>query len=69
MDISPTLPGQWQHQAIEGMLSALGPNTREPLPPLNQRLTRLIEKKLADPSGKLEKRLKTIQKVKPAGTG
>jgi len=66
MSISPTLLGQWQNQAIEGMLSALGPKTREPLPPLNQRLTRLIEKKLADPSGKLEKRLKAIQKAKTA---
>jgi hypothetical protein len=66
MDISPALLGQWQNQAIEGMLSALGPKRSEPLPPLNQRLTRLIEKKLADPSGKLEKRLKAIQKAKPA---
>ena len=67
MDISPALLGQWQNLAIEGMLSALGPKRSEgALPPLNQRLTRLIEKKLADPSGKLEKRLKAIQKVKPA---
>ena len=68
MSISPTLLGQWQNQAIEGMLSALGPKTAEPLPALSQRLTRLIEKKLADPGGKLEKRLKAIQKAKTAAT-
>jgi hypothetical protein len=62
MSISPALLGQWQNLAIEGMITALGPKTKEPLPPLNQRLTRLIEKKLADPDGRLEKRLKTIQK-------
>ena len=66
MSISPALLGQWQNQAIEGMLSALGPKTAEPLPALSQRLTRLIEKKLADPSGKLEKRLKSIQKTQKA---
>jgi transposase-like protein len=66
MAISSSLLSQWQNQAIEGMLAALGPKTREPLPPLNQRLTRLIEKKLADPDGKLEKRLKSIQKKSSA---
>jgi len=64
MSISPALLGQWQNQAIEGMITALGPKTQAPLPPLNSRLTRLIEKKLADPDGRLEKRLKTIQKAK-----
>ena len=68
MSISPTLLGQWQNQAMEGMLAALGPKTIEPLPPLSHRLSRLIEKKLADPTGKLEKRLKTIQKGKKTGT-
>ena len=66
MDIIPALLGQCQNEAIEGMLSALEPKRSEPLPPLNQQLTRLIEKKLADPSGKLEKRLRAIQKGKSA---
>jgi len=58
----------FQNLAMEGMLAALGPKTKEPLPPLSHRLSRLVEKKLADPSGKLEKRLKTIQKGKKTGT-
>ena len=62
MDISPTLLGQWQNLAIEGMLKALDPKKKDPLPPLNQRLNRLIEKKLSAPD-RLEKRLKTIQKA------
>jgi transposase-like protein len=66
LDISPTLLGQWQNLAIEGMLKALDPKKKDPLPPLNHRLSRLIEKKLAGPGGKLEKRLKTIQKAKRA---
>ena len=66
MEISPALLGQWQNLAIEGMLKALDPTTKDPLPPLNHRLTRLIEKKLAAPSGKLEKRLRSIQKSKQA---
>jgi transposase-like protein len=66
MEISPALLGQWQNLAIEGMLKALDPKTKDPLPPLNHRLTRLIEKKLAAPSGKLEKRLRSIQKAKQA---
>ena len=49
MDISPALLGQWQNLAIEGMLKALDPKKKDPLPPLNHRLTRLIEKKLAEP--------------------
>ena len=51
LDISPTLLGQWQNLAIEGMLKALDP-----------------KKKLAGPGGKLEKRLKTIQKAKQTNT-
>ena len=66
MDISPALLGQWQNLAIEGMLKALDPKKKDPVPPLNHRLSRLIEKKLAGPSEKLEKRLKTIQKAKQA---
>ena len=68
MDISPALLGQWQNLAIEGMLKALDPKKKDPVPPLNHRLSRLIEKKLAGPGGKLEKRLKTIQKAKQTNT-
>jgi hypothetical protein len=64
MDISPTLLGQWQNLAIEGMLKTLDPTKKDPLPPLNHRLTRLIEKKLAGPNRKLEKRLKAVQQTK-----
>ena len=66
MGISPGLLGQWQNLAIEGMLRALDPKQKDPLPLVNQRLARLIEKKLAGPSGKLEKRLRAIQKGKAA---
>jgi transposase-like protein len=66
MDISAALLGQWQNLAIEGMLRALDPKQKDPLPPINQRLSRLIEKKLAGSKGKLEKRLRAIQKTKAA---
>ena len=66
LDISPNLLGQWQNLAIEGMLKALDPTKKDPLPPLNHRLTRLIEKKLAGPSRKLEQRLKAVQNTKQA---
>jgi transposase-like protein len=66
MEISPTLLGQWQNLAIEGMLKALDPTKKDPLPPLNHRLTRLIEKKLTGPNRKLEERLKAVQKTKQA---
>ena len=68
LDISPALLGQWQNLAIEGMLRALDPKKKDPLPPINQRLSRLIEKKLAGPTGRLEKRLRAIQKNKAAIT-
>jgi transposase-like protein len=68
MDISAALLGQWQNLAIEGMLRALDPKQKDPLPPINQRLSRLIEKKLAGSKGKLEKRLRAIQKSKAAMT-
>jgi transposase-like protein len=68
MDISAALLGQWQNLAIEGMLRALDPKQKDPLPPINQRLARLIEKKLAGSTGKLEKRLRAIQKGKAAMT-
>jgi len=66
MDISPALLGQWQNLAIEGMLRALDPKQKDPLPPINHRLARLIEKKLGGATGKLEKRLRAIQKTKAA---
>jgi transposase-like protein len=66
LDISAALLGQWQNLAIEGMLRALDPKKKDPMPPINLRLSRLIEKKLAGPSGKLEKRLRAIQKGKAA---
>ena len=68
MDINPTLLGRWQNLAIEGILNALDPTKKDPLPPLNHRLTRLIEKKLAGPNRRLEKRLKAVQKAKPVST-
>ena len=68
MDISAALLGQWQNLAIEGMLRALDPKQKDPLPPINQRLSRLIEKKLSGSKGKLEKRLRAIQKTKAATT-
>ena len=68
MDISAALLGQWQNLAIEGMLRALDPKQKDPLPPINQRLSRLIEKKLGGATGKLEKRLRAIQKTRVAST-
>lgn len=69
LDISPTLLGQWQNLAIEGMLKALDPKKKDPLPPLNHRLSRLIEKKLSGPNGRLEKRLQKLQRATPASSG
>ena len=63
LSISPTLLGQWQNLAIEGMLKALDPKKKDPVPPLNRRLSKLIEKKLASPNERLEKRLRTLQKA------
>jgi transposase-like protein len=67
LEISPNLLGQWQNLAIEGMLKSLDPTKKDPVPPLNQRLSRLIEKKLNGSEQKLEARLKAIQKTKSAG--
>jgi hypothetical protein len=50
------------------MLRALDPSKRDPLPLVNQRLSRLIDKKLTGSKGKLEKRLRTIQKTKAVTT-
>jgi len=66
MEVSPTLLGQWQNLAMEGMFKALDPSKKDPLPPLNHRLTRLIEKKLAGPNRKLKQRLKAVQGKKQA---
>jgi transposase-like protein len=68
LDISGHLLGQWQNLAIEGMLKALDPTKKDPLPPLNHRLSRLIEKKLKGPDKKLEERLKSVQKRKQLST-
>jgi transposase-like protein len=65
LEISPNLLGQWQNLAIEGMLKSLDPKKKDPLPPLNHRLSRLIEKKLNGSGRKLEERLKAIQNRKP----
>jgi len=68
LDISPNLLGQWQNLAIEGMLKSLDPTKKDPLPPLNNRLSRLIAKKLNGSEKKFQARLKAIQKTKSAGT-
>jgi len=68
LEISPTLLGQWQNLAVEGMLKALDPTKKDPLPPLNRRLSRLIEKKLNHSGRKLEERLKAVQKRKQLST-
>jgi transposase-like protein len=68
LDISANLLGQWQNLAIEGMLKALDPTKKDPLPPLNHRLSRLIEKKLKGPDRKLQERLKAVQKRKQLST-
>jgi transposase-like protein len=63
LDISPTLLGQCQNLEIEGMLKALDPKKKDPVPPLNHRLSKLVEKKLAAPNDRLEQRLRTLQKA------
>ena len=68
LDISANLLGQWQNLAIEGMLKSLDPTKKDPLPPLNHRLSRLIEKKLRGSDRKLQERLKAIQKTKSVST-
>jgi hypothetical protein len=45
------------------MLKALDPKKKDAVPPINQRLSRLIEKKLAGPNDRLEKRLRILQKA------
>ena len=62
--ISSSLLNQWQNQAMEAMLVALSPKRPQQPAALNSRLKRLIEKNLPDPTEKLQKRLKAIQKAK-----
>lgn len=64
MAISSSLLNQWQNQAMEAMLVALGPKKPQQPAALNLRLKRLIEKNLPDPTVKLQKRLKAIEKAK-----
>lgn len=65
MKLNWTLLDRWQNQAMEGMLAALEPKTKEQSPPLNSRLTKLLTKKLSARSSgfvKLEDRLQTVQR-------
>ena len=62
--ISSNLLNQWQNQAMEAMLAALSPKKPRQPAALNSRLKRLIEKNLPDPTEKLQKRLKAIEKAK-----
>lgn len=66
MSISSSLLNQWQNLAMEGLVTALSPKRPEERVVLNARLTRLIEKSLSDPTAKLEKRLKAVQKAAKA---
>ena len=66
MAISPALLSQWQNQAMEAMVAALSPKRAEKPASLNARLTRLIQKNLPDPTARLEKRLKAVQKTAKA---
>ena len=63
MAVSPALLSQWQNQAMEAMVAALSPKTPDKPAALNARLTRLIEKNLPDPTARMEKRLKAVQKA------
>jgi len=66
LSISPALLNQWQNQAMEGMLTALSPKKDDQPAVLPQRLEKLIERSLPDPTAKLQKRLKAIEKSKSA---
>ena len=63
LSISSSLLNQWQNLAMEAMVTALSPKRPERSQTLNPRLTRLIEKNLPDPTAKLQKRLKAIEKA------
>jgi len=68
--ISWTLLHHWQDLAMEGMVRALSPESKEKLPGLSGRLEKLLEKKVMRRSGvvKLEERLKTIQQQRTPAT-
>jgi hypothetical protein len=48
---------------MEAMVVALSPKKPENQATLGAHLTRLIEKNLSDPTARLEKRLKAVQKA------
>ena len=64
LSISASLLNQWQNQAMAAMVTALSPKRPGQSKTLNPRLNRLIEKNLPDPTAKLQKRLKTIERAK-----
>ena len=66
MSISSSLLSQWQNLAMEGMLTALSPKKPDQQALLNPRLARLIQKNLADPTARLERRLAAVQKAAKA---
>jgi len=63
LSISSSLLNQWQNQAMEAMVTALSPKRPGQSETLNPRLSRLIDKNLPDPTAKLQKRLKAIEKA------
>ncbi len=63
LSISSSLLSQWQNQAMEAMVTALSPKRKNDPKTLNPRLNRLLEKNLPDPTAKLQKRLKAIEKA------
>ena len=64
LSISSSLLNQWQNQAMAAMVTALSPKRPGQSKSLNPRLNRLIEKNLGDPTLKLQKRLRTIERAK-----
>lgn len=64
LSISSSLLNQWQNQAMAAMVTALSPKRPGQSKSLNPRLNRLIEKNLPDPTLKLQKRLRTIERAK-----
>lgn len=71
MNLTWSLLDRWQNQAMEGMLSALEQKKKEKSPALNDRLEKLLEKKLSsrkDGLGKLENRLEAVQQKRRSKT-
>lgn len=64
LSISTSLLNQWQNQAMAAMVTALSPKRPGQSQTLNPRLNRLIEKNIPDPTAKLQKRLRTIERAK-----